>query len=138
MVGLVMCGGGAGGLLATATLHLPLVAVVLSLLTIVHRSARACSGRGGRGMDRDRQGTLVSYGDVATLWGLMRTDREFLARSGRPPERTGSSLTTTGAGTLSRPTPPRRSPRIRSAASLAPAIWLAGLRDPSRRLVRAS
>ena len=30
-----MCLGGAGGLLAVATLHLPLVAVVLSLLTMV-------------------------------------------------------------------------------------------------------
>jgi DHA1 family bicyclomycin/chloramphenicol resistance-like MFS transporter len=33
--GLAMCLGGAGGLLAVATLHLPLVAVVLSLLTMV-------------------------------------------------------------------------------------------------------
>jgi MFS transporter, DHA1 family, multidrug resistance protein len=35
IVGLVMCAGGAAGLLATATLHLPLVTVVLSLLTMV-------------------------------------------------------------------------------------------------------
>jgi MFS transporter, DHA1 family, multidrug resistance protein len=33
--GLAMCVGGAGGVLAVATLHLPLVAVVLSLLTMV-------------------------------------------------------------------------------------------------------
>jgi DHA1 family bicyclomycin/chloramphenicol resistance-like MFS transporter len=35
VVGLAMCALGAGGLLATATLNLPLVAVVLSLLTMV-------------------------------------------------------------------------------------------------------
>jgi MFS transporter, DHA1 family, multidrug resistance protein len=35
VVGLVMCAAGAGGLFATATLHLPLIAVVLSLLTMV-------------------------------------------------------------------------------------------------------
>jgi MFS transporter, DHA1 family, multidrug resistance protein len=35
IVGLMMCAAGAGGLLATATLHLPLVAVVLSLFTMV-------------------------------------------------------------------------------------------------------
>jgi DHA1 family bicyclomycin/chloramphenicol resistance-like MFS transporter len=35
VVGLAMCALGAGGLLATATLHLPLVAVVLSLVTMV-------------------------------------------------------------------------------------------------------
>ena len=35
LVGIVMCLGGAGGLLATAALHLPLVAVILSLLTMV-------------------------------------------------------------------------------------------------------
>jgi MFS transporter, DHA1 family, multidrug resistance protein len=35
VAGLVMCALGAGGLLATAALHLPLVAVVLSLVTLV-------------------------------------------------------------------------------------------------------
>ena len=35
LVGLAMCAAGAGGLLATAALHLPLVAVVLSLVTLV-------------------------------------------------------------------------------------------------------
>ena len=35
VAGLVMCVAGAGGLLATGALHLPLVAVVLSLLTMV-------------------------------------------------------------------------------------------------------
>ena len=35
VVGLVMCLLGAAGLLATATLHLPLIAVILSLLTMV-------------------------------------------------------------------------------------------------------
>src|SRR3954468_21562281 len=35
VVGLVMCALGAGGLLATATLHLPLIAVVLALFTMV-------------------------------------------------------------------------------------------------------
>jgi len=35
IAGLVMCASGAGGLLTTATLHLPLIAVVLSLFTMV-------------------------------------------------------------------------------------------------------
>jgi DHA1 family bicyclomycin/chloramphenicol resistance-like MFS transporter len=35
VVGLIMCAAGAGGLLATAALHLPLIGIVLSLLTMV-------------------------------------------------------------------------------------------------------
>jgi MFS transporter, DHA1 family, multidrug resistance protein len=35
VIGLIMCGLGAAGLLATAALHLPLIAVVLSLFTMV-------------------------------------------------------------------------------------------------------
>jgi len=35
VVGLAMCALGAGGLLATAVLHLPLIAIIVSLLTMV-------------------------------------------------------------------------------------------------------
>ncbi len=39
VVGLIMCAAGPGGLLATAVLHLPLIGIVLSLLTMVSGAA---------------------------------------------------------------------------------------------------
>jgi MFS transporter, DHA1 family, multidrug resistance protein len=68
VVGLVMCTLGAGGLLATATLHLPLLAVILSLLTMV--SGVAVTSPPATSL------ALANYPDVAgtasSLLGLAR------------------------------------------------------------------
>jgi DHA1 family bicyclomycin/chloramphenicol resistance-like MFS transporter len=68
VVGLVMCALGAGGLLATATLHLPLHAVILSLLTMV--SGVAVTSAPATSL------ALANYPDVAgtasSLLGLAR------------------------------------------------------------------
>jgi DHA1 family bicyclomycin/chloramphenicol resistance-like MFS transporter len=68
VTGLVMCALGAAGLLATATLHLPLIAVILSLLTMV--SGVAVTSAPATSL------ALANYPDIAgtasSLLGLTR------------------------------------------------------------------
>jgi DHA1 family bicyclomycin/chloramphenicol resistance-like MFS transporter len=68
VTGLVMCALGAAGLLATATLHLPLIAVILSLLTMV--SGVAVTSAPATSL------ALANYPDIAgtasSLLGLAR------------------------------------------------------------------
>ena len=73
LVGIAMCLAGAGGLLATATWHLPLAAVIVSLLTMVSGVAAGCPSR----IPRIHSAALVKLPSMS--WRVCSRSRSALA-----------------------------------------------------------